>query len=234
MFHKDKVKPIILSLGGSLIVPNGGIDINFLKKFNAFIRRQVKKGRRFFIVVGGGATTRHYQAAGSEVVSHKLPNEDLDWLGIHATRLNAHLIRTILRDIAYHRVLKHLEIIFKVDRPVAVAAGWKPGWSTDYCAVMLCQDYNLSTVINLTNIEKIYTADPKKDPKARPIDKISYANYLKIVGTKWTPGLNTPFDPIAAKLAQKLNLTIKILKGHNFSNLEKAIKNKPFTGTIIH
>lgn len=224
---------IILSLGGSLIVPNGGIDTQFLIKFNKFIRRQIKKSRRFFIVCGGGATTRHYQEAGRKVVGHKLPHEDLDWLGIHATRLNAHLIRTIFKDIAHPNVIKHYEVILKVAEPVAVAAGWKPGWSTDYDAITLCQDYGIKKVINLTNIKKVYTADPKKDPHARPIDQISFADYLKISGTKWMPGMNIPFDPIAAKLAKKLGVKVIILEGRNLPNLEAAIEEKTFEGTTI-
>ena len=58
----------VLSLGGSLIVPNGGIDVDFLTQFHDFIRDQVSsKKRRFFITVGGGAITRHYQAAARAV-----------------------------------------------------------------------------------------------------------------------------------------------------------------------
>ncbi|MBI2641466.1 hypothetical protein HYW87_02620, partial [Candidatus Roizmanbacteria bacterium] len=41
-------KPIIISVGGSLLVPNGGIDTKFLTDLNSFIRREVKRGRRFF------------------------------------------------------------------------------------------------------------------------------------------------------------------------------------------
>src|SRR3990167_8675976 len=93
MFTNNIQETIIISLGGSLVVPNGGIDSNFLKKFNLFIRKHVKKGRRFFIVVGGGAPSRIYRDAGLAVID-QVTNDDLDWLGVHATRLNAHLIRT--------------------------------------------------------------------------------------------------------------------------------------------
>ena len=51
--HKEK---IVFSVGGSLIVPNGGIDTGFLIKFNKFIRARLaeKKNRQFFLIVGGG------------------------------------------------------------------------------------------------------------------------------------------------------------------------------------
>src|SRR3989344_5028238 len=199
MTNNNYSEKIAISLGGSLIVPNGGIDTAFLKRFNDFIRDKLaeKENRQFFIVVGGGSTTRHYQKAVREVVGDKLASEDLDWLGIHATRLNAHLIRTIFRDIAHSYILKHYEIIRKVNEPVVIASGWKPGWSTDFCSTMVCEDYNASTVINMSNIDMAYDSDPKKNPKAKPIKKISWHNFRKLVGNKWTPGLNMPFDPIA-------------------------------------
>jgi len=223
----------ILSLGGSLVVPNGGIDTQFLIAFNEFIRNQVSaKKRRFFIVVGGGATTRHYQDA-ARAVRGKITNADLDWIGIHATRLNAQMIRTIFQDIADPRVIKHYEIILKIDQPVAIAAGWKPGWSTDYCSVTLCEDYGVREMVNMTNIDKVYDKDPKQFPDTKPIDKISWAEYRKIAGDEWIPGMNLPFDPIASKLAQELGVTVKILNGKNLDNLAKALDEKPFVGSTI-
>lgn len=230
--QKDK---IVISLGGSLIVPNGGIDIAFLKKFNDFIRKQLAahKGRQFFIVAGGGNTTRHYQDAAQNVIEHALVPEDLDWLGIHATRLNAHLVRTIFRDLAHPYILKHYEIIRKVTEPVVVASGWKPGWSTDFCAAMVCEDYNVKTVINMSNIEMAYGEDPKNNPDAKPIKKITWKNFRKIVGNKWIPGMNMPFDPVASKKAQELGLKVIILKGDNFENLQNYFSGKDFVGTTI-
>ena len=83
---------IVIALGGSIIVSRS-IQVRFLKQFRKFILKFIKQGKRFVIVAGGGSIARNYQAAASDIV--KLSDEDQDWLGIHATRINAHLLRAI-------------------------------------------------------------------------------------------------------------------------------------------
>lgn len=225
---------IIISVGGSLIVPNGGIDTKFLKQLNTFIRTQLAnhKDRQFFLVIGGGILARHYRDAGREVVGHELSRDDMDYLGIHATKLNAHLVRTIFKDIAHPYILKHYEIIRKVPEPIVVAAGWKPGWSTDYCSILLCEDYDVRTVINLSNIEQVYNKDPKKFPEATPFDKLSWEEFRKIVGDEWHPGMNAPFDPVAAKRAEELGVKV-VLMGSDFININNYFDHKDYIGTTI-
>lgn len=226
---------IIMSIGGSLIVPKGGIDTPFLTKLNSFIREQLAKhkNRQFFLVTGGGATARQYIDAGREVIGHELTREDLDWLGIHSSRLNGHLVRTIFRDIAHPYIIKHYEIIRKVTEPVVIAAAWKPGWSTDYDAVLLCEDYDVNTVINLSNVSQVYDKDPKKFPDAKPIDHLTWEEFRKLVGDEWTPGLNTPFDPIAARKAQELGVKVIVMNGEDWENVQNYFEGKPFIGTVI-
>ncbi len=226
---------IIISVGGSLIVPNGGIGTDFLTKLNTFVREQLAENnnRQFFLVAGVGSTARHYRDAGQEVIKRELTEDDLDWLGIHSTRLNAHLIRTIFRDIAHPAIIDNYDIILKVTEPVVVASGWKPGWSTDFDLVLLCEDYGVKTVINLSNIDKAYDKDPKQFPDAKAIDKISWAEFRKIVGDKWSPGMNTPFDPIAARKAEELGVRVVILNGNDFENIKHYFKGEDFVGTVI-
>ena len=235
MGNNGYTEKIVMSVGGSLIVPNGGINTEFLKKLNEFVRKQLSenKNRQFFLVIGGGTTARHYRDAGQDVIGHELNRDDLDWLGIHATRLNAHLVRTIFRDIAHPYLIKKYEIIRKVTEPIVIAAGWKPGWSTDFDAVLLCEDYGMKTVINLSNIKQVYDRDPKKFPDAQPIEKITWPQFRKLVGDEWIPGMNAPFDPVAAKRAEELGIKVVVLNGEDFPNLENYFNNKPFTGTTI-
>jgi uridylate kinase len=224
-----KKETIIMSLGGSIIVPDH-IDIDFLKKFRELILKQVKKGKRFFIVCGGGRITRNYQYAASKIT--KLTRDDLDWLGIHSTRLNAHLLRTIFRRAAHPVVIKNPTSKIQIKKNIAIAAGWKPGFSTDHDAVLLAKKFRIKTLINISNINFVYNKDPTKHRNAKPLKEISWKKFRKIVGNKWDPGLNLPFDPVASKEAEKLGLKV-IIMGNNLKNLENFLNKKKFKGTII-
>ncbi|MDP4007291.1 MAG: hypothetical protein Q8P55_01705, partial [bacterium] len=100
---------IVMHLGGSVVVPHisdeGGINVPYLKKFRSFLLEQLKKEKNFIIVVGGGKTTRSYQKSAARVAC--LKEYDLDWIGLHATRLNAHLLRAIFEKEAYPIIIDH-------------------------------------------------------------------------------------------------------------------------------
>lgn len=221
----------IISVGGSLVVTKEGINHPFLKKFRVLILKQLKKNKRFFLIIGGGATARNYISAANQVL--KITDDDRDWLGIHSTRLNAHLLRTVFRDTAHPEIITNPTLRMKTDKKLVIAGGWKPGWSTDYVAAMIAEEYGVKTVINLSNINYVYTDDPKKNKQAEKIEKISWPDFTKIVGTKWTPGLNAPFDPIASQKGKKLGLKVAIMNGSNLKNLESFLNKEVFKGTLI-
>jgi uridylate kinase len=223
------METVVISLGGSVLAP-AVIDYEYLKAFREMILRLADANRRFIIICGGGKTAREYQSAASKVVN--LTNDDLDWLGIHATRLNAHLLRTIFRDIANKKVVKNPNEKIHFTEKVLIAAGWKPGWSTDHDAVLLARNFGASTVINVSNVNQVCDKDPSKFPDAKPIEKISWKEFRKMVGSKWSPGLNTPFDPVASRKAEKFGLKVVIM-GKNVQNLEGFILGKQFKGTVI-
>lgn len=223
---------IIISLGGSVMAPNQ-IDVGFLNGFRQLILKFVRDGYRFAIICGGGKTAREYQNAARHVVN--AVHEDLDWLGIHATRLNAHLMRTIFREVAHAKLVKNPNerLKLKPSERVIVAAGWKPGRSTDYIAVLLAKNLGARTVINITNTDYVYNKDPSKFPDARPLQEVSWKDFRKLIGvSKWSPGLNTPFDPVAAKVAEKMKLKVAVM-GKDLGNLEAFLVNTPFRGTVI-
>lgn len=217
---------VIISVGGSLINP-GEIDIEFLKNLKILLEKQDK---RFIIITGGGSVSRNYQRAASEL---NIEEENQDWIGIQTTRVNAHLVRALLGSDAEDEIITNptKDIIF--NKKIIVGGGWKPGWSTDYVAVLLAKKFNIKKVINLSNIDYVYTDDPKKNKDAKPIEKISWKDLGKIVPEKWTPSMHAPFDPVAIKEGESLQIEVAVINGEKLEELENYLNNKSFIGTTI-
>jgi uridylate kinase len=229
---RSKREYVVVSVGGSLIVPDG-IDTAFLSTFRELILKKVSEGLSFFIIAGGGRLSRNYQEAAKIIRDGDFSQEDSDWLGIHATRLNAHLLRTVFIEEAQARIVKNPTRRVSGKDSIIIGAGWKPGNSTDYCAVMAAKKLGAKKLVNLSNIDYVYTADPKKDPSATKIETIRWDAFRNLIPKEWDPGLSSPFDPVAAKEAESLKIEVAIMNGGNLGEFEKYLNNQPFAGTII-
>ena len=224
---------VVISVGGSLIVPDR-IDAGFLADLKRLIETRIREhGRRFVIICGGGRTARYYQDAARTVA--ELTNDDLDWLGIHSTRLNGHLVRTIFRDIAYPVMVTNPDEVLDAPKGtrLIVAAGYRPGASTDLRAVQIAERVGAARLINLSNIDYVYTADPKQNPAAEKIETISWGEFRKLLPPQWDPGLSAPFDPVAAKRAEELGLEVAVINGATLTELEHYLDGEAFAGTLI-
>ncbi len=221
----------ILSVGGSVIIPPTGFNSEFLKKFRDLILREVSQGKKFILVIGGGATCRKYQNGlrAAEITEAT----QLDWMGIETTVLNAHFVRHLFGELAYEKVVVKPTRPVKTDKSIIIVAGYKPGWSTDTDAVFLAKAYNAAEIFNLSNVDYIYDSDPRVNPEAQKFETISWKRFRRIVGDKWVPGANVPFDPVAAKKASRLKLKVGFVKGTDLGEVEKAITGAKFTGTVI-
>jgi uridylate kinase len=224
----------VISLGGSIVAP-GNADGQFLKQFSQLIRSLIEEDgeRRFVFVVGGGGPARTWQDAYREACGEAAIHDEADWIGIMATRLNAQLVKAVMAEWCFQDVVTDPTQAEPLKGKVLVAAGWKPGFSSDNDAVLLAERFNAKTVINLSNIEKVYTADPKKDPSARPLDQISWDDFRAMVGDEWVPGKNVPFDPVASRHAHKIGLKVICAAGRDLENLKKIIRGGDFIGTTI-
>lgn len=228
----------VLSVGGSIIVPNNP-DVDFLSNFVLMVTEWLEedKNRRLILVAGGGAPARVYQNAYNEVASKigaKADANAADWIGIMATRINAQLLKASFGsyckdDVVYNPTEENLQFTGQV----LVASGWKPGFSTDTDAVYLGEKFGAKTIVNLSNIEKVYTDDPRKNPNAKPLDSISWADFRKMAGDEWTPGKNCPFDPIASKKASQLGMKVICAGGKNIPNIKAILNDRKYVGTTI-
>ena len=224
-------KQFVIDLGGSAVYPDG-IDVKFLKEFYDFINKKIKAGYKFVIIVGGGKLCRRFQEAAGEVAN--VDDEDKDWIGIHSTRLNAHLLRTIFRDVAHPVLFKKRHRVSGFDgHSVIVGAGWEPGWSTDYVSVQIAADLEINDIIILGKPDYVYTDDFTKNNDAKPIERLSWDDYLKLIPNEWTPGMSAPVDPIASKLAKEKGIKVIVAKAHDLENVENILEGRKFKGTTL-
>jgi uridylate kinase len=225
------MKTLIVSLGGSVIVPNE-VDTIFLKKFRGLVLDFIKNGGRAVIVAGGGGTNKKYNQAAQKIV--KIKNIDLDWLGIAVTKLNAELIRVIFGNAAYEKVVINPTLKIKTNKKIIVAAGWLPGCSSDNDAILWAKNLGAKKVINLSNIDYIYNKDPYKFRDARPLENLKWAEYRKIVGSKWIPRMHAPFDPVASCSAEKWGIEVTIMRGTDLNNFQNFLNGKKFKGSVLN
>lgn len=226
------MKTYIISLGGSLIFPED-IDVSFLKRFRRFILSQIKgkNRKRFVIICGGGGINRQYNKALRSIIN---PNDkEMDRMGIQATKINAFFVKTLFGKYAYNIVFDNPTKRIKTGKKIIIGSGWKPGWSTDLDSVLAAKTYRAKMIINLTNVDYVYTKDPRKHRDAKPIKEISWKKFRKLVGNRWSPRLNAPFDPVAARMAEKRKIKVVIANGKNLGNLKNVIEGRKFKGTLI-
>jgi len=220
---------IIISLGGSLLTRE--LSAKNFKKYADVLIKLKKKGHKLVVVCGGGKTAREYQKI---VKDYGVSKELQDMIGIVATHLNAMTLLPILKNYAFSRVLKTpTEVKKYFNKKILVCAGNLPGHSTDYDAALFAKAVKADLLINATNIDGVYSSDPRKNPKAKKFDKLSYKDFEKIISKNLqAPGKYGLFDLKATKLIRKEKIRTVIINATNPEEIIKAMKGK-HKGTII-
>ncbi|MCK5023375.1 MAG: UMP kinase [Candidatus Aenigmarchaeota archaeon] len=224
---------IVFDMGGSIICPEGTPDINFVKKFSKFLIGLKKKRHGIIIVTGGGRVAKNYIKAAREFK----PDEDiLDSIGILGTRMNANVIISALGKHAYRNVAETREDLEHGinSGKIVVMGGTVPGQTTDAVSVAAAQFFSAKMIIIGTDVKGIYDKDPDKYKNAKLLKKISAKKLFKMVNVKkHTAGPLTIMDPVAAKLLCKNKIKTVVLNGRDLANIQKAIKNERFVGSVI-
>jgi len=229
----------ILKLGGSIISPSLDclFDFLYVKQLKSVLAEFVASGNKFFVTVGGGNLMRHYR---DMAINNGITDTTgLHWIGTTVNVLNAEVVRVTMQDIADDGVYKYddyyNQVPLTITKGVKVGGGGKPGHSGDVDSILAGEKLGAKTIISLKNIDAIYTADPKIDTNAKPIDHLTWDQYLQIIGnpTEHTPGANFPIDPIASQMAIEKGLKFIVIDGRNLENFKNVILGKNFTGTMV-
>ena len=229
------VAPAIVALGGSLLY--GDHDVKtWLGQLRQTIVHLEGNGRKIGLVVGGGKPARD----GIQLAEHLISDRyKLDEIGIAATRLNATVLQTMLAEIGCNvsdvvptTTNDAAELFERFN--IVVMGGTKPGHTTDAVSVAFARDAGAAHVIIATNVSHVYSADPRKNDDAEPIETLTLTELQKITGKNALgPGESAAVDPIADNWAIDCGLRIGVLDGRDIRRIEDALEGRPFEGTLV-
>lgn len=219
------MEKVVISLGGSRILQDYEVDVNFLERFKKFINTYLDKGYKFGIITGGGTTASIYVNAAGKL---KFSDDQKDLLGIKSTKLNALLISFLLgKDVSdtFEGVLNSINT-----QGLGIGGGTTIGHTTDLVASKLASEID-GEVLNLTDVAGVYDKDPRKNPDAELIKEMTWSEFLSLSGSDHKPALEFPFEPKAAELCSKEGIKVGIT--NSLKEADKFLKGEPFRGTLI-
>jgi uridylate kinase len=229
----------ILKVGGSLLSPSEDkiFDFTFAKNLKETLLKYTIEGNQFILCIGGGYLCRKYQKILRE---EGYDDEDQHNIGVATINVNAEMLNSVFEETVERMILRYQDydnetpIVF--NKPFLITAAGGPGHSSDWNTIKLALRANSTEIISLKNIDGVYSADPTKNPNAKRINKLSWDEYLKVIGnpTEHAPGASYPVDPLASALAKEHNIKFYIVNGSDLANLEDLMAGKEFEGSVIN
>lgn len=226
------MEAVAVSLGGSFLVKETGVDAQLTRDIAGVLTRAAQQ-RRVLAVVGGGAVARTYIHGARDLGAGETA---LDDLGIAVTRINARVLLAALPK-AYPLPPRTFDeaILASHSFPVVVMGGTHAGHTTDAVTVMLGDKARASRVVIATNVDGVYTADPKKDPAAKLLPRLTHADLVRITtGADAKAGSAGVIDPLGARMLARSGMECAVVDGRDLKALEAAILGRnDFHGSLI-
>ncbi len=188
---KPVYKRVLLKLSGEALGGGSGRGLDFavMAQVAKAVKSCVDAGVQVGIVTGGGNYWRGAKDGGG-----KMERSRADQMGMLATVMNSIALSEVLEQqgvparvmtmidmvrvaepYSYGRAMHHLE----KGRVVLFAAGsGNPYFTTDSAAALKAAEIGADALLMAKHIDGVYTADPKKDPAAKKLDRIGYGEIL--------------------------------------------------------
>ena len=230
--RKTPKKPLklVVKIGRHVFLSN--LDSKILSDYAELFRKLKGEGHRIVVITGGGGEARRYITAARELGSSEFV---CDLLGIDVSRLNAKLLIAGLGDDAYPEPPTTLGELMKAfeSGKIIVIGGLQPGQSTNAVGALAAEAISADLFINTTDVEGVYTADPKIDPNAKKLDVVKTSELLKrVLVSNLYAGSYELFDPIAIKIVERSRIPTRIIDGREPENIERVVKGEAL-GTLI-
>lgn len=220
---------IVLDIGGS-IVASPAPNVPYIKGLAELLIELQREGHRVMVVVGGGRLARDYVAAARELGG----SEDYcDEVGIGATRMNAMLLIAAMGKHAV-KALRMNTLGAAKAKKVLVMGGTKPRQTTDAVSAQLAWRTHADLLVVATNVDGVYDSDPKVNPKAKKLPRVTPQQLVKLVSTKeYRAGSTAVVDPVAARIIERNRIRTIVLDGRRLENIRAAVSGGEHGGTVV-
>ncbi len=221
---------VVVRIGGSVV--GSPLNAELIGKYVDLLKELKKKGHEVVAVVGGGSLARDFIRLAADL---GLEETQRDWAAIHVSRLFAQLFLLQLGEAGCNTVPVSLDAAEAclLDGKIVVMGGLYPGMTTDSVAALIGERIHADLLIKGSNVDGVYTKDPKKYSDAEKLDKIKFNDLGKIFEANiHKAGINQIIDPEAVKILQRCRLRTIVVDGYETKNLLAAV-NGVRVGTLI-
>jgi len=222
----------VVKLGGALFhrEPN----VVALKEMGTVLEGFVAEGNQLVLIAGGGENARTYISAARKLGADE---STCDLLGIQITRANAELLRLALGSIASSKIptiLSDLPHCVGSGKAV-VMGGLQPGQSTNAVAALAAEITRAEILVNGTDVDGVYTEDPKKNPKAKLIRSVHVDKLLNwAMSGEVFAGRYELLDPLAIKIMQRAKIPTCYVSLVDPGNIIAALQGKDIGTRVLY
>lgn len=223
-----------LKLGGHILFDEEGRVLKErLRSYGEVLRKLYWMDHEVHVVVGGGPPARRFiEAARSMGCSEAMCDE----IGIQVSRVNALLLLSVIEDFAYPAIpSSYAEARLALSSgKMVVCGGFQPGQSTVAVAAVLAELMKADLLVVATDVDGVYTGDPKISPKARKLERLSYRELLDLMSRgSAEAGTFKLFDHVAIKVMERAKIATVVIDGRDPANLLKLVVEGEAIGTRI-
>ena len=221
---------VVVKIGGHLFPSH--LDKGKIQTFIETLRKLKREGHSLVVVTGGGKEARRYIEASRALGGSETAN---DLIAIMVTRINARILISGLGTDAYLEPPTDLEEVRKAFETgkIVVLGGLQPGQSTNAVGILSAEAVGADLFINATDVDGVYTEDPKRVSEAKKLDIIEVDELLKIVlKDELKAGSYKLFDLLAVKTLKRSGIKTVFIDGRVPENIERVINGEKI-GTVV-
>ncbi len=237
MGKEPKYRRILLKLSGEALMGarQFGIELEVIRRIADEVREVHDLGVQVAMVIGGGniyrglaaetdgidRVTADHMGMLATVINSLAMQDALEKLDVHTRVLSAIEIRQVAEPYIRRRAMRHLE----KGRVVIIAAGTgNPYFTTDSAAALRAMEVKAEVILKATQVDGVYSADPRKVANARKFEEISYLQVLE-------KGLKV-MDATAISLCMDNRLPIIVFNLTTRGNIKRVVMGERI-GSIV-